>query len=167
MAVVEKILTSVHGRKVGLAPQGNMVENRKDGSSYGNRVFQQVTSAQVLALFTTPVELIAAPSAGYAHVVSRIIIHKPAGTAYSVGTATSIVAKYTNAAGAVASGIITPAGFADQATLQVRVSGPVSDTAAVDAAAVVLHQLVANMTLGTSALNVQVDFDTVLLAIVA
>ena len=167
MAAVEKILTSVHGRKLGLAPNGNVVEHRKDGSTYGHRVFQAVTTAQVLALFTTPIELIAAPDAGFAHVVKRITIHKPAGTAYTVGTATSIVAKYTNAAGAVASGVVAPAGFADQATAQTRISGPVTDNNAVSAAAIVLHQLTANMTTGTSAFNVVVDFDTVLLAVTA
>jgi hypothetical protein len=125
-----------------------------------------VTSAQVLALFTTPVSILPAPGAGKINLFRGAVIHKPAGTAYTVGTGGNIVISYTNASG-LAVAEEAPTGFADQATAQTRemrkhmaASGD-SSVAAVANAALVIHQLTANMTAGTSPIKLRVFYITV------
>lgn len=121
-----------------------------------------VTVAQILALFTTPVTLVAARP-NYVNKFEGAYIVKPAGTAYTVGTATDISIKYTNAAG-LAVGAIAPAGFADSAAEQKRVieayrtaSGS-SAVAAGTNAPLVLSQATANMTAGNSPFKIRVYY---------
>lgn len=131
-----------------------------------------ITAAQMLALNATPVELVAAPAAGLAHVVRRVRLHKPAGTAYAtVAAGEDLVVKYTNGSGAQASGVIETTGFLDQATAQFRIVGfpgstgsTAGDVTPVSAAALVMHLLVGEITTGDSPLYVLVDYDTVQLA---
>lgn len=166
------ILTSIHGRKLGLGHKGNLIENRPNGAQHGGEVVKTVTSAQVLALNATPVELVAAPAAGYALVVKRVTIHKPAGTAYAgIAAGEDLTVKYTDASGALACAQIETAGFLDQATAQTRVVGfpgatgtTSGDVNPVSAAALVLHLLVGEITTGDSPLYVRVEHDTIQLA---
>lgn len=165
------ILTSIEGRKIGLDHKGNLIVNLADGGSAGNDIVKTITTAQVLTMFTTPIELVPAPATGFAHLLRRIQIHKPAGVAYVVAAGTDLVAKYTNAAGGQASSVIETTGFVDQTTVQYRVAGVPGSTGAtagdvipVSAAALVLHVLTANLTTGDQPLYVRVHYDTVKLA---
>lgn len=134
----------------------------------------QITSAQVLALNATPVELVPAPGANKAIIFEGAVIHKPAGTAYAgVATGEDLGIKYTNGSGLeVAACEMT--GFADQTTAQSRYirarvvaqsAGAVSDLAVVANAALVAHMLVGEITTGNQPFNVRVYYrvvDTVL-----
>ena len=70
---------------------------------------QQVLSAQVLALFSTPVILVPAQS-DKAIILEQVHIHKPAGTAYANGT--NLVIRNTGSAATQFSLSVT--GFLDQ-----------------------------------------------------
>ena len=172
-------LVSLHGRALGFdTVTGALVGTsvHKDANVLlGALVRKTITTAQVLALFATPIEIVAAPPAGYCNVLNRITIHKPAGTAYAgVGATEDLVAKYTNAAGAQISSAIETTGFLDQTTVQTRSAGPigssgatVGDIGAMTAAAIVLHLLVGEVTTGTSDLIVWTQFDRLPLTLTA
>lgn len=163
---------SLHGRFVGV----NRVKGGFYGTILGNdgAIFNAlkkttITSAQVLALFATPREIIPAPGAGLAIIPRRIGVYKAAGTAYAgIAAGEDLVAKYTNAAGAQCSGVVETTGFLDQATAQARWVGPpgstgstVADLNPVANAAIVLHLLTAEIITGTSDLIVWSYYDVV------
>ena len=165
------ILTSLHGRRLGIGPNDELVLNRRDGvqSLLGASGFKRVTSAQVLALFATPIAVLPAQGAGLAIIPIRVAIHKPAGTAYAgIAAGEDLVLKYTNAAGAQCSSLIETTGFLDQATAQTRIAGMPGSTGATPAdyapvsnAAVMLHLLTGEITTGTSDLYVRVWYDVI------
>ncbi len=165
------ILRSVKGKIFGVSRTGALVVNRQDGYQevIGASVYKEVTSAQVLALFATPIAVVAAPGAGLALVPVRVAIHKPAGTAYAgIAAGEDLVLKYTNAAGAQVSSVIEATGFLDQATAQTRFAwAPASagatagDITPVANAAVVLHMLTGEVITGTSSLHVRVWYDVI------
>jgi len=165
------ILTSIHGRRVGLGPNAELILNKPNGGQtlVGAYVDKIITSAQVLALFGTPVEVIAAPGAGKIIVPLRMQLYKPAGTAYGgIATGEDLVLKYTNAAGAQCSGVVEATGFLDQATAQSRFVGmqastgaTASDVNGVANAAVVLHMLVGEVTTGDTVLVARVWYDII------
>jgi len=141
---MSEILTSLRGRRFGLSKRGNLITNREDGGIYGRQTYKQITSAQLLALFATPITVVAAPAAGFAHIVRRVQMHKPAGTAYAgIAAGEDLVLKYTNASGAQASGVIEATGFLDSATV------------------------IGEIITGDSVLHVLVSYDTVKLAFTA
>jgi hypothetical protein len=127
----------------------------------------QVTSAELLALFATPISVLSAPGAGFAHIFKRATIAKPAGTAYAgIAGGEDLSFKYTNASGLALAGCETT-GFLDQTSVQVRevfaytqVSG-ISQITPVDNAAVVIHLLVAEIITGNTPLNIDIFYDTV------
>lgn len=125
-----------------------------------------VTNAQAKALFTTPITILPAPRTGTINLFEGARIHKPAGTAFTIGAAGVLQISYTNAAGlALAQAAVV--GFADQASAQTRWIRPYraasGDSAIVPvaAAAIVIHQLTANMADGTSVLNIRVFYKNV------
>lgn len=120
-----------------------------------------ITSAQLLALFTTPISIIPAPASGYAIVINKFIARHAAGTAYSgIASGEDLVLKYTNASGAECSGQMETTGFLDQTTAQIRSVLGVAVTP-VSAAAVVLHLLSGNITTGDFDLEVLVDYNLI------
>lgn len=134
-----------------------------------------ITSAQLLALFGTPISILAAPPAGYVNILNRIILHKPAGTAYAgIAAGEDLVVKYTDASGAQISSAIEATGFLDSVAVQTRTAGPIGssgatagDAGALTAAAMVLHLLVGEITTGTGGLVALVDYDRYPLAFTA
>ncbi len=166
------ILHSIYGRVFGLNRMKGLVLNRLDGFSelLGASMSKQVTSAQLLALNATAIQVVPAPTVtGDALVFRKAVIYKPAGTAYAgIAAGEDLVFKYTNAAGAQVSSVIETTGFLDQATAQTRyvgMPGSVTTTAAdvnpVANAAIMLHLLTGEITTGTSPLNVRVWYDVI------
>lgn len=165
------IARSIKGRLFGLAQDDSLIVNRDEGFQQviGASKYTEITSAQVLALFATPRSVVPAPGVGFAIVPSLVQIHKPAGTAYAgIAAGEDLVLKYTNAAGAQCSTVISSTGFLDQATAQTRVSRFPATTGAtaggvtpVDNAAIVLHLLTGEIITGTSSLHVRVWYDVI------
>lgn len=157
---------SLHGRAL-------RFDSEAHGLLFGHKIAKglhrvtTITSAQLLALNGTPQIVVPAPGAGLALFLNRVIVSKPAGTAYSgIATGEDMVVKYTNASGAQVSSVIETTGFLDQTTAQTRVAhapASVSTTAGdytpVANAALVLHLLTGEITTGTGGLVVLVDYD--------
>jgi hypothetical protein len=172
MALLD-ILKSLHGRQYGLSRTGELVINRgamrdQDQEVIERSICKEVTSAQVLALFATPIEIIPAPGAGRCVIPRKWMVYKPAGTAYAGIAATEdLVLKYTNASGVQVASPIEATGFLDQATAQTAWAGmkgsadnatPASALAVANAA-VVLHMLVGEIITGNTSLFVKVWYD--------
>lgn len=136
-------------------------------SAVQRRKLVKLTSAQVLALFATPVTLVAAPGTGKALELVAASITKPAGTAYAgVAAGEDLSISYTNAAGLAVAGCEVT-GFLDQATAQARILKPynaasgVSDIVPVANAALVIHMLTGEITTGDSPVYVTVIYRVV------
>ena len=165
-----EILSSIRGRRFGLARTGELVLN-KDGiqTLLGKYDTTTVTSAQLLALNATPQTVVAAPGAGLAIIPTKVAIHKPAGTAYAgIAAGEDLVLKYTDGSGAQVSSVIETTGFLDQTTAETRVAGMPGATGAtagsyepVANAPVVLHLLVGEIITGDSDLIVRVWYDLI------
>jgi len=120
-----------------------------------------VTSAQVLALNATPITVLAAPGAGYAIVINKVIAKHAAGAAYAgVAAGEDLVLKYTDASGAECSGQIETTGFMDQTSAQIRSVLGVA-VAPVANAAIVIHLLVGEITTGDTDLVLLIDYDII------
>lgn len=173
MAILD-ILKSIKPDHFGITRNGDLALRQKDMTGLlteryigGARKVTRVTTAQVLALNATPITIVPAAPTGYANILTRMAIYKPAGTAYAgVAAGEDLVAKITNGSGAQVSGVVETTGFLDQATAQTRyVFGPGStgstagDVTPVAAAALVLHLLVGEIITGTSDLYVEVLYD--------
>lgn len=169
------ILKSIAGRRLGLTRVGAIVLNlggqlgepaRQD--QLGQDVLVTLTAAQVQNLFTTPVSIIPAPGVGFANIVERVAVCKPAGTVFAgIAAGEDLTLKYTNAAGQAVVSTIETTGFLDQATNQVRLAGPIGATGAtaadvtpVDNAAIVAALLVGDIT-GGSAVTFRVWYKTI------
>ena len=87
-----EVETSLHGiDRLGLDKEDNLIGTRKGAATV------TITSAQLLALFATPQEVIPALGAGKAAVPTMVTMYKPAGTAYAgIAAGEDLVLKYTN-----------------------------------------------------------------------
>lgn len=126
-----------------------------------------VTSAQLLAMFATPVQIVPAPGAGLALVFDGIAIHKPAGTAYAgIAAGEDLTVKYTDQSGLEVAQLETT-GFLDQATAQSRYAGGfraasgIASITPVANAALVLALLVGEIITGNSPLHVRTFYRVV------
>ena len=115
-------------------------------------------TAGVLTMNATPIQVLAAPGAGFAHVIMGAMFFKAAGTAYAgIAAGEDLALRYTNGSGAIMLECETT-GFLDQATAQVRYAypvaaaavAPIGDVTPVANAAVVAHMLVGEITTGNS-----------------
>jgi hypothetical protein len=123
-----------------------------------------ITSAQVLALNATPIQLVAAPGTGkYIEFISSII-HKPAGTAYGgIAAGEDLSVKYTDGSGlelggCEATGFLDQAGAVTRNVRAYRAASGVSEIIPTEDAALVMHMLVGEIITGDSNLNVQVEY---------
>ena len=123
-------------------------------------VKKTITSAQLLALNATPVELVPAPGANKAIEFISMLVHKPAGTAYAgIAAGEDLAVKYTNGSGAQVNTSLETTGFLDQTTAQSRLSRSiVTEYTPVANAALVLQLLSGEITTGNSPLYVTVRY---------
>lgn len=162
---LKSIITSLRGRKLGFDNLGGLILNKPNGDQEGCTRVVTVASADLLALNATPQTIIPAPAAGYANILRRALLRKPAGTAYAgVAAGEDLILSYTNGAGQEVARVETT-GFLDQATAQVRMvnarsaAAAVGDITPVAAAAIVLSLLSGEITTGDSNLIVKVWYD--------
>ena len=126
------------------------------------RNYLTISSAQLLALNAMPIILAAAPGVGKTLSFEKMLIHKPAGTAYAgIAAGEDLAVKYTDGSGLEVAQCETT-GFLDQATNQIRVvnahaaASGASQITPVENAPLVLHLLVGEIITGDSPLNCEV-----------
>ena len=120
----------------------------------------EISSAEVLALFTTPKELVAVPGAGYIlEFISLLLALDYATTAYTIGTAGDLQVKYTDGSGAAVSVTEAATGLLDQEADQLRLLDKLeASVTPVANAALVLTLATANVTLGDSPIHAKVVY---------
>lgn len=135
---------------------------------YSKTVDVELTSAELLALYTTPVEVLPTLPSGQAYIILGVTAVKPAGTAYAgIDVSEDLTLKYTNGSGSVLASLETT-GFLDQATKQVRHAFPSSWTTnapsallnvtPVESAKVVAHMSSGNITTGNTSLHLRIRY---------
>lgn len=123
----------------------------------------EISSAELLALFTTPKQLVAAPGAGkILEFISLLLAYDYLTTAYTIGAATNLQVKYTDGSGVAVSTTQAVTGMIDQTSDQVRAVDKLeaSVTPAVNAA-LVLTLAGANPTLGVGTIHAEVTYRTI------
>jgi hypothetical protein len=120
----------------------------------------EIPSAEILALFTTPKALVAAPGAGKVlEFISLLLAYDYGTVAYTIGAATNLQVKYTDAAGAAVSTTQAVTGFIDQATDQLRALDKLeASVTPVANAALVLTLAGANVTGGDGTIHAKVAY---------
>lgn len=120
----------------------------------------EISADEILALFTTAKELVAAPGAGKTlEFISLLLAYDYNTTVYTIGTATDLQVKYTDAAGAAVSTTQAVTGMLDQATDQLRALDKLeASVTPVVNAALVLTLAVANVTLGDSPIHAKIAY---------
>lgn len=106
-------------------------------SPYASREVS-LTSAQILALATTPVELVPAPGAGKVLQFLGALLILDFGTIAYTENADNLTINYTDEAGLTASEVIECTGFIDQTNDEMITAVPVKDIVPVANAALVL-----------------------------
>ncbi len=154
------IQTSIHGKRFGLSKNTEVVFNDANLEMVNATIIPQyrtrisLTAAQVLAGFSAPVELVAAPGAGFALIVSRIDVSKAAGTAFGgIAAGEDMIFVYSGGAIQVVNSLETT-GFLDSTVDEMRISRhlPVAlgfDFTAQANTAIDYELLVADITLGS------------------
>lgn len=131
-----------------------------DGTGYfeSKIAVRILTSAEILALSTTPIALIAAPGAGKVIIVDRIVGTSTFVTAAYTG-ANALEFRYTNASGAKVTADIAAA-FINVAsgTLTHTVGGLVAELVAVSNAAIVVRVPTADPAAGSGNIKLQIAY---------
>lgn len=119
-----------------------------------------LSTAELLALFTTPKSLVAAQGAGtVVEFVSALLAYDYNSTVYTINGSTNLQIKYTDGSGAEASSTRATTGFIDQGTDQLSLLEKIGGTVVpVVNAALVLTCATANPTLGNSPINIRVTY---------
>jgi len=120
----------------------------------------EISSAELLALYTTPKTLVAAPGAGKVlEFISLLLAYDYGTIVYTIGAAGAFRVKYTDASGATVSTTAPQAGMTDQATDQVRLLDKTAATVTpVVNAALVLHFPGADVTDGNGTIHVKIAY---------
>ena len=119
------IQTSIHGRRFGLSATSDLIINDVNAGKEDARIRSQatvrktITTAQVLALNGTPIELVAAPGAGKVLVPNRLSVYKAAGTAYVAGAGEDLAVIYETSTDTVIA--IDSGGFLDSTAAEFRI----------------------------------------------
>lgn len=108
-----------------------------EDSPYASREVS-LTSAQILALATTPVELVPAPGAGKVLQFLGALLILDYGTIAYTESADNLTINYTDESGLTASEVIETTGFIDQTNDEMITAVPVKDIVPVANAALVL-----------------------------
>jgi hypothetical protein len=126
-----------------------------------------LTTAQIKALFTTPIQVLAAPGANKAYVIRKVTAYMPYNAnAYTIGTSGDLKLRYTGAAGAELA-CLACTGFVDEASSQVRVLAPEAPALAaanltpVANAAVFATMATANLTVGDSPIKLRIHYEVI------
>lgn len=141
---------------------GKLAADAVDLSKTGVEVIKEatvtVTTGEILALFTTPKQLVAAPGLTYyLEFISMTARLEYNSIAYTVGAGDDLSVKFSGAAGAQVSTVLETTGFLDQTSNQVRQVAPVNGNyTPVENAGIFLHCLNANPGAGNSPLKVRV-----------
>lgn len=122
-----------------------------------------LTSAQILALNATPIQVIAAPGANKSIVVERVFAYTAGGTAYGgIAAGEDLALRYTDSSGTIQA-VFETTGWLDQTTAQYRTVLPSSAAGtALNAltptanAAIMAHMLVGEITTGDYAIKLRV-----------
>ena len=133
-----------------------------EGHSSGHIVTDvTITTAQLLALFTTEITVLAAPGADKAIILDGVLIDKPAGTAYDgIAAGEDLAFFYTDKSGLEVARCETT-GFLDSSSAKFRyvhafrAASGASQIIPVANAVLVIHLLVGNITTGTSDLRLR------------
>lgn len=92
-----------------------------DGLEAINYASVEISSAEILALFTTPKTLVAAPGADKVlELVSLLLAYDYGTIVYTIGSATDLQVKYTDETGVAVSTTQAVTGMIDQAIDQIR-----------------------------------------------
>lgn len=120
-----------------------------------------LSTAQILALFATPISVLPAPGAGLINVVERMVamIEFNAAAYAGIDAAEDITLKYTNASGDII-GTIETTGFLDAAADAWSVMSHGTDVAPLANAAIVAHLLVAEVITGDSPVHLAIWYRT-------
>ena len=165
MAVPE-ILTTMHGKMIGLDDEGRLLYGTEPAEIVHGSFDVTVTSAEILALFATQKELVAAPGAGKFLVLKWAMFFLDyAGVAYAgIAAGEDLAISYTNIAGVAAAEIETT-GFLDATADAYRLAYPHSGAVTVNSslvpvanAALVLGIQAAEIITGTSPLYVKGEY---------
>lgn len=122
-----------------------------------------ITSPQLLALFTTPITIVAAQGANTViQIAETVIQYVYNSVVYTINGSTNLTLNYTNAAGAAISTTLATTGLIDQASNQVRIlKNSTTNVTPVANSPVVLSLATANPTLGNGTLVVTVLYRVV------
>jgi hypothetical protein len=153
-----------------VADNGFKVRNAANGVEAEVLNFATVTvsSAELLALYTTAKQLVAAPAAGKVlEFISGTLSYVKGGTTYTIGSSTNLSVKYKDKTGADVSSTRATTGFIDQSSSQYSMVRPLAATLALDANAVAQPLCLAlvggNPTGGDGTLTVNVVYRTITL----
>lgn len=158
--------------------ENEMVLNLTNGIQFVNKgikgksVVKKITSAQLLALNATPVEVIPACGDGYFNQVTSWSARHGTGTAYAgIAAGEDLALKYTNGSGAIAATVIESTGFLDQVTAQLRAANGLAGNGAaastpgdyvpVNNAAIVIQMLSGEITTGNFDLYLFINYDII------